>query len=296
MQIKQALKETVKKLELKTTNPHLEAEILLSFVLAKSREFILSYPETKLSSPQFTKLMLLVKRRLEGESIACLIGSKYFYGYDFFVDKNVLIPRPETELMVDEVLDILKKLETNNKIALIDIGTGSGCIPISTLKGTQEQKNITCLAIDISPKALKIALKNAKKHGLADSIIFLEGNLLKPIIDDKLPITRYDFIITANLPYLTRKQIKNSPSIQKEPLLALDGGDNGMDYYIKLFKQIKLLQKKYLPKSIIILAEIDHTQNKVFKKEVKKLLPFAKLKIKKDLGGYERLVILSIKN
>ncbi len=307
MQTAEILKQIILKLEKKVKNPHLEAEILLSFIIDKSREYILSYPEDKIKNKEVDKLNLLTKKRLDGEPLAYLIKNKNFYGHDFFVDKNVLIPRPETELMVDEVLSILKKyknldsrLRGNDKgkdnITLIDLGTGSGCIPISILKGILENnyKNLKCFAIDISSKALEIAQKNAKKHGLEENISFLEGNLLKAIINAPFPISNFQFLITANLPYLTKEQINNSPSIQKEPVLALDGGKNGMDYYIELFKQIKTLINKYSPILITILAEIDHTQIEIFKKEVARLLPFAKLTIKKDLGGYERLVIVTL--
>ncbi len=294
MRLEDILKQTIEKLKRITKNPHLEAENLLSFILDKSREFILLYPETKLTIVQVNKLSSLIKKRLDGESIAYLIGTKHFYDCNFFVNKNVLVPRPETELMVDEVLSIFKKIKNNSKVTLIDIGTGSACIPISILNNTKEYKNIKCLAVDVSTKALEIAMKNAKKYTLEKNIIFLKGNLLKPIIKSAILNLQSKIIITANLPYLTKKQIEASPSIQKEPLLALDGGENGMYYYIELFKQINHLLRARQHISMTVLTEIDHTQIEVFKEELKSLLPIAKLKIKKDLGGYDRLAIIKI--
>lgn len=298
MNISQTLHKSAQTLSNISETPIIDAEILLAFVLSKDKAFLYSYPEYKLSKDELKTYSYYIKKRLEGYSVASITGFKDFYGLEFIVNKDTLIPRPETELMVDEVLSIFKKICNKKNIALIDLGTGSGCIPISILKCTQniDFENLQCFAIDISPKALEMAHKNAKKHGLENNISFLEGNLLKPIDNKKLRIKNYNFIITANLPYLTKKQIKNSPSIQKEPVLALDGGKNGMDYYIKLFRQVKTLKNKYSPASITILAEIDHTQIEIFKKEVARLLPFAKLKIKKDLGGYERLATLLIKN
>ncbi len=301
MTLAKALQENTKILASISETPIIDAEILLSFALSKSKEFLYTYPEYKLTKVELKTYSNYIKKRLRGYSVASITGSKYFYGLEFIVDKNTLIPRPETELIVDEALILLRSMLRNkNKITLIDLGTGTGCLPISilkdTLKGTQKNKSkkLSCFAIDISPKALLIAQKNAKKHGLTRHISFLQGNLLKPIINKKLSISSSNFIITANLPYLTKEQIENSPSIQKEPVLALDGGVNGLDYYIELFKQIKKLQNRYSPNSITILAEIDHRQVEVFKKEVAELLPSARLKIKKDLRGYERLIVINL--
>ena len=309
MNISQSLQANTKILSKISDTPQIDAELLLSFVLDKNKSFLYTYPEHELSKEELKIFTSHIKTHLSGYSVAYIIGRKDFYGLEFIVNKHTLVPRPETELMVDEVLSILKEYKGldslpsltlagndkvgGNNISLIDLGTGSGCIPISILKNN-EVANIKCFAVDISPKALEIAMKNAKKHTLAKDINFLEGNLLAPIINSNLAIKNNNIIITANLPYLTKEQIKNSPSIQKEPVLALDGGKDGMDYYIELFKQIKDLKNKYQPESITILAEIDHTQVEVFEKETKDLLPQAKLTIKKDLGGYERLVILKI--
>ncbi len=302
MEISQSLQDNTKILSKISDIPQIDTELLLSFVLNKDKSFLYTYPEYKLTEKELATFTSYIQKRLDGYSVAYITGLKDFYGHEFIVNKNTLVPRPETELMIDEVLSILKDFKNKNNIALIDLGTGTGCIPISiledTFKGTQENKfkNLKCFAIDISGKALEIAQKNAKKHALEASINFLEGNLLRPINNEELKIKNYNFIITANLPYLTKKQIDNSPSIQKEPILALDGGKDGMDYYIELFKQLRLLQKNYKPKSITILAEIDHVQVDVFKDRAAELLPEAKLEIKKDLGGYERLVIITIKN
>ncbi len=292
MKISQSLEDNTKILNKISETPQIDAEILLSFVLNKNKSFLYTYPDRELNKQVLKTYSNYIKKRLKGYSVAVITGFKYFYSLKFIVNKNVLIPRPETELMVDEALSILKKYKKN--IALIDLGTGSGCIPISILKNIKITNNLKCFAIDISKKALETAQKNAKKHRLENLINFLKGNLLKPIISTKFSIANCQFLITANLPYLTKKQIDNSPSIQKEPVLALDGGRNGMDYYIELFEQIKLLQENYKPKSITILAEIDHTQVKIFKKEINRLLPSTKIKIIKDLGGYKRLIVLSI--
>ena len=272
--------------------PHFDAEILLSFVLNKSREYIISHPEIILTSTQITKFQKFINRRKDNEPVAYLTGHKEFYGLDFLVNKHTLIPRPETELIIDKTMDLISGDLTNTNI--IDVGTGSGCI-IITLAKLLKNKNIQFFGIDISPQALQIAKKNAKSHHLNSYIKFIKGNLLQPILKHKkLLITNSKFLITANLPYLTPAQIKSSPSIQHEPKLALIAGDDGLKYYRQLFKQIKEL-KKLSPKSqISILCEIDHTQTKKIKQLIKDKLPLAKFNVIKDLGGYDRLVLISI--
>ncbi|KKS53992.1 MAG: Release factor glutamine methyltransferase, partial [Candidatus Magasanikbacteria bacterium GW2011_GWA2_42_32] len=149
------------------------------------------------TAKQISHFKKLIARRAKGEPIAYLIGHKEFYGLDFEINKNVLIPRPETELMVEEVVKKIDRL----KIILIDVGTGSGCIPIAILKTIKNTATIKCFAIDISPGAIATAKRNAKKHNV--KIKFLHGNLLEPMMSQ---LTQYSkknkIIITANLPYL----------------------------------------------------------------------------------------------
>jgi len=309
MQIKQALIRTVKKLKKNNIpNPHLEAEILLSFVLDKSREFILTHPEKRLSKKQISNIQYLISKRQKGVPIAYLIGHKQFYGLDFYVNKNVLIPRPETELIVDEAINLLRsKLRNKQKIIVIDIGTGTGCIIITLAKllkkniqypclaGRRAISNIQYLATDISRPALAIARQNAKLHKVNNKIKFLLGDLLKPIISKPLILNfQSEIIITANLPYLTPGQIKNSPTIKYEPKLALLAGSDGLKYYRQLIKQIKKLHSTY-PLPFSLFFEINPEQTKKIKLIIKKHFPLAKIKIKKDLAGRNRLVIVKQK-
>lgn len=296
MKLSQTLQKNAKSLSNISEMPQMDAEILLSFVLNKDKTFLYTYPEYKLTVEELKLYSNYIKKRLKGYSVASITGIKDFYSLEFIVNKNTLVPRPETELMVDEVISIIKKDNNLKNITLIDLGTGTGCIPISILKNSNKQ-DIKCFAIDISHEALEIAQKNAKKHALTKNISFLRGSLLEPLLKaDLIKNNTNSIIITANLPYLTKEQIEDSPSIQKEPALALDGGLYGMDYYIELLEQIKILENNFKEKQITILAEIDHTQVEVFKKEATKLLPYAKLEVKKDLGNYERLIILKIVN
>ncbi|MDO8668433.1 MAG: peptide chain release factor N(5)-glutamine methyltransferase [bacterium] len=280
------------------TLPHLEAEILLSGVLKKPREFLLTHGEKAISKMQTTKLKKLAKRRLKGEPIAYLTGHREFYGLDFLVNKNVLIPRPETELMVEEALKIAA--HSSQPATLIDIGTGSGCIIITLAKLLNKElgiMNYGLKAIDISSKALTVAKKNAQIHQVNMNIKFIKGDLLTPIIHDSSFIIHNSLVILANLPY-GWKAWKNNCSmdtvgLKYEPGIALFTGKNGLELYEKLFKQIKILTSK-LKTGGHLLCEFDPRQTKLMKTLIKRILPEAKCQIKKDLAGLNRLAIITL--
>ncbi|MEK7508532.1 MAG: peptide chain release factor N(5)-glutamine methyltransferase [Patescibacteria group bacterium] len=294
LSIKQALLSVHKTLKNGSASPILDGEVLLSSVLNKPREYLLTYPEKKLTTTQEKKFRQLVARRAHGEPIAYLTVHKEFYGLDFIVNKNVLIPRPETELLVEETIKRIRNYELGirERIVLIDVGTGSGCIPIAIAKNTPN-KNLKVLATDISAAALKVARQNAKKNSV--KIKFYRGNLLSPLIhNSSFLIPASSYIITANLPYLTKKQICEK-SIQCEPRSALYGGRNGLEYYEKLFKQISQLGAQVFGcSSVQVLLEIDPSQTSKIKKLIKKYLPTAKTEIKKDLAGHNRVVCASL--
>lgn len=287
MTISQTQQEIILKLDkLNLTNPQLEADFLLSFVLKKPREWLLAHPEFKLTKFQILKIKNLVRQRIKGKSLALLTKKKEFYGLKFKVNKHVLVPRPETEMMVDVVLELITR--NSQLTTIVDVGTGSGCIVIALAKKLKGGKFI---AIDISRKALNMAKENAKFHNL-HNIKFLQGNLMSPIIKE-LRVMSYELrvVICANLPYLTPNQLKDSSTIKFEPQDALVGGSDGLKYYRELFSQLKLLPNK----NITVLCEIDHSQSEAIAKLVKKELPDFKIEIKKDLCGLERLVIIEIK-
>ncbi len=316
MNIKKSLRQATKKLEKENIkNPHLEAEILLSNMLKKPREFLLAHPEKQLTKNQISNFKFQISRRLKGEPLAYITGHKEFYGLDFYVNKYVLIPRPETELMIDEAIRITRNVK---RITLIDVGTGSGCIIISLVKLlSKKHKELSSgypelsssifklpitdyqfLATDISLPALRIARKNAKLHKVDKKIKFLHGNLLEPILNkSQIANRKSQIIITTNLPYLTPQDIKNSPTIQHEPRLALDAGPNGLKYYHQLFHQIKLLldSRKFAPNlCLFVIAEINPEQTKKIKQLIKQCISIDKISIKKDLSGLNRLIIIKI--
>ncbi len=279
----------------------LDAEILLSSVLKKSREFILSHPEKNLKKEKLKNLKTLIKRRAQGEPIAYIVGEKEFYGLNFKVNRNVLIPRPETELIVDLVRPHLTSPSSKEEevgrggVILIDIGTGSGCIPISIAKNIK--KTFPIFAADISKNALKIAKKNAKLNGVSKKITFLQGDLLNGFTKSYKIVgfrKSYSLIITANLPYIpTSGWQKLPPNIKNyEPRAALDGGKDGLKYYRQLFKQISALSAKTSVKSVII--EHDPRQKSKLKKIILKHFSQAKIVFHKDLAQKWRLAEIKI--
>ena len=238
MKIKTALLWATKTLN-KTNSPELDAEILLAFVLKKNKKWLFLYPQKNLTKIQEAKFKKLASQRAKFFPIAYLTSEKEFYGFNFKITPNVLVPRPLTENLIDRALDFIK----NNKkcpLTIADIGTGSGCLIIvlaKKLAETENLKNFKFYATDISSKALAVAKKNAKLHSLSKNIKFYQGDLLKPLLNKKI-----DLILT-NLPYLTKNHFKKEKSIQKEPKVALVG-----NLYKKLFS---LAQKLKTPVTII---------------------------------------------
>lgn len=281
--------------------PTLDAEILLSFALKKPKEFLYAHSEKKLTRTQFGLFKKLIARRAKHEPVAYITGLKEFFGLDFYVSRNVMIPRPETEILVEETIKKIKDQKSKIKNLIVDVGTGSGCIIISLAKKIPNylitKLPIQFFATEISPSALKVAQKNARRHKAA--ITFLHGNLLEPIIkkikNQELKIKVLH--VTANLPYLTTNQWRRTqPEIKKyEPRLALDGGPDGLKYHRQLLQQIKLLIANYqLP--ITLFFEIDPSQVKRITKLIYRYFPAAKIEIKKDLAGRDRVVIVKLLN
>jgi release factor glutamine methyltransferase len=274
----------------KITNPHLEAEILLSGIIKKPREFLLAHGENILSQSQIKNYWLKINKRFKGEPIAYLTGQKEFYGLNFFVNKNVLIPRPETELLVEEAIKLVT--QAKQPVTLIDVGTGSGCIIIALAKSLKQK----FIGLDISKKALLVAKKNASAHKVNKKIKFFCGYLLKPIINDIQRTKKNKLIVLANLPY-GWKQWKNNSSeatvgLNFEPPIALFTEKNGLAIYENLFWQIANSELNITK----LLCEFDPRQTVRIKRLIKKYLPTAQLLIKKDLAGLNRLVIITLKS
>ncbi len=297
MTIKQSLIWATKILKKsKNSSPALDAEILLSFTIKKPKEFLYAHSEKKLATGQFNKFKNLIARRAKHEPVAYIISHKFFYGVDFFVDKNVLIPRPETETLVETAID-------KNPTSIVDVGTGSGAIAITLAKNLPDTK---IFATEFSPGAIKLARKNILHYKVA--VTLLHGNLLKPFLKKYKISGLKSLLIVANLPYLTTRQWqKTQPEIKKyEPQQALDGGKDGLKYYRELLGQLKKLKVSSLKFQVSCLFEIDPSQAEPITKLIHQYFgksPPSRLRgllrfcdIKKDLAGRDRVVIIKIKN
>lgn len=283
MRINKVLQKDKDRLKKKNIdNVDFEAGSILAFALKKPREYLFTHPEHVLSPFEWIKNELLMRKRLSATPLAYLTGSREFFGLDFKVNKSVLIPRPETELMVEQALSVYRE---HGVKSFLDVGTGSGCI-IVTLALKIPQGSF--VGLDISKKALTTAKNNAKRHKVEKRIRFLRSNLIREVMND-----RFDppMMILANLPYLTPKQVEGSPSIKKEPKLALLGGDDGLEYYHMLFKQVRACR---MPRPLFILCEIDEKQGKKILDILRAELPSADMEIKKDLKGLPRLAVISL--
>lgn len=270
--------------------------VLLAHATGKSKTFLLAHPEYALDAETEAKARDYFTRRAQHEPVAYITGHKEFYGRDFLVTPDTLIPRPETELLVELILN---KLVTSNqkpviggKITIIDIGTGSGNIIISLAKELENQLPITDYqlhAIDISADALKTAQENAKRHDVADVISFREGSLLEPIFPELKAAD--GIIIAANLPYLSEEIYQSSADDVKafEPESALVSDQAGLDHYYRLLDQAAMLGKPTL-----LFLEISPEQSPVIKRYLAERFPQTEASIRQDLSGRDRIVEIHI--
>ena len=245
----------------------IDSEILLSKVLNKSREQILIRLNQNMKNTEVFAFDNLIQRRLNKEPIAYIINEKEFWSKKFLVNKNTLIPRPETELLVEDLIKIYK----NKNITLLDVGTGSGCIIISLLSELSNSKGV---GIDISSRALKIAKNNALLHKVENKIKFYNKSIVK------LFNCKFDLIV-SNPPYIDTKNIKNlDEDIKKyEPLIALNGGNDGLD----VIKKVIYKAKEILKINGRLAIEIGNWQSKKVSKELK----FNNFRIEKCIKDYK---------
>ena len=216
-----------------STSPKLDSEILLSEVIKKNRQYLILKSNQRLNKEDVKSFNYLLKRRKKGEPIAYLINKKEFWKQNFYINQHVLIPRPDTELLVEETL---KLFNASSKLNILDIGTGSGCILLSILN---ERKNFFGTGIDISKKAINVARFNAKIHQLSDRVKFYNSDV------DKFLIGKYDLII-SNPPYIKKEDLKCLEVDVKnfEPKLGLDGGKDGLSKIIKVINKTSMLLKR----------------------------------------------------
>ena len=240
------IKETLRKgmIELKIngiTEPNLKSRLLMQYILNKPRQYLLIHDNEELTNKQEKAYLENIEKMIKGVPLQHITHSQEFMKMNFYVDNDVLIPRPDTEILVEEVLKKIEKL--NGKINVLDICTGSGAIGVSIAKNAT---NVNVTMSDISKNALKVAQKNAKTNEVLDKCKFIKSNMFENIEE------KYD-VIVSNPPYIKSKIIKTlEKEVQNEPLIALDGGEDGLDFY----KIIIQTSYKHLKENGILALEI----------------------------------------
>ncbi len=261
-----------------------EAELLLGHVLGMRRTGLYTEPEKPLTSVEAERLHDLVRRRLGGEPAAYILGHCEFCGIDFYVDSRTLIPRPETELLVEEAIELARRMSRQGKQAIIaDIGTGCAAIAISLALALPEAR---IHATDISAAALKVAEVNCRRHGVNGRVELLQGNLLEPLPE------AVDLIV-ANLPYVKDSEVVDlSPEIREyEPMIALAGGRDGLDKIREMLEQMRAKRSANPGEGpAYFLLEIGQGQGEMVTSLVNDCFPQASIGLISDLSGIERVV------
>ena len=255
----------------------LECELLLRHALKISRTRLYLDLDHELSPKQEEAFWRLVERRLNGEPTAYITGHREFYGLDFYVDPRVLIPRPESELLVETALSLA---QNHPLFTIAEIGIGCGAIAISLALSLPETK---IYATDISATALEVALVNCQKHGVIDRVHLLQGDMLDPVPE---PVD----LIIANLPYVKQSELAPMSPARFEPLLALDGGSDGTERIRQLCRQVD----SKLPPSGFLLLEIGQGQRRAVIAFLHTLFPNGEIEVMPDLSGIDRVISLSL--
>lgn len=275
------IKETLRKgiIELKVNNiqePSLKARLLLQYILNKPRQYLIVYDNEQLTLRQEVNFFKGIKKLAKGIPLQHITHSQEFMKMIFYVNEDVLIPRPDTEILVEEVIKISKRI---NAKKILDLCTGSGAIAISLAKYIEESQ-IT--AVDISDKAISVAKLNAKNNNVENQITFVESDLFK-----QLPKEKYD-IIVSNPPYIKKEIIKSlDKEVQNEPKIALDGGYDGLDFYRKIISNAD----EFLKFTGYVCLEIGYDQKEDVLELLKNEGKYVDTSCKKDLFDNDRVII-----
>ncbi len=257
-------------------DPLLEAEVMVMHLLQMPRQDLFAHHELEVARQQQHALDSMLHRRLTREPLAYIIGHREFYGLDLPVNADVLIPRPETETLVELALSTASMMEEPHKLVIADVGTGCGAISISLARRLPAAR---IYALDVSDQALEVACSNAKAYNVSDRVIFREGNLLEPLPE------QVDMIV-ANLPYIPSGRIPTlQAEVRREPRVALDGGPDGLDCIRSLLTQAPGKLKDHGA----ILLELDPEQVPVVEEMAREHFPGANTSVTKDLAGLDRV-------
>lgn len=265
--------------------------ILAAHALGTDKEFVMREPDFVPDPHVETLLRDFLGRRARHEPVAYIVGHREFYGLDFRVTQDTLIPRPETEHLVEAVKDEIDRtsgVRGDADIAVLDIGTGSGAIIVSLAGTIRPTRDISFLASDISPRALDIARENAIRNGVADRIRFLEGNLLEPFVGTNAFVRAGAIIVAANLPYLSDERYESTDDDVRlyEPASALRADDSGLALYDDLLRQIAASRAD---RPVTAFFEIDPDQAEPIRALIGTCFPDTDTEFLPDLSGRIRI-------
>lgn len=283
-----ALLAAVRRLrEAEIESAQLDAAVLLAYVLGVNKTWVYAHPSRQLTEPEISRYEALLRRRMQHEPVAYLIGYKSFYGLDITVDQRVLIPRPETEMLVERALAHAQWLAQDRRRPVVaDVGTGSGAIAVAVACNARDA---TVYAVDVSDDALTLAEQNIWRYGLAEQVHLLPGHLLEVLPEPA-------DVILANLPYVaTGALAKLPPQVRDyEPVLALDGGPDGLRVIAAFLAQLATPEgrSKLKPGGIVYL-EIGSDQGEAMRNLVRELLPEAHVEIQVDYAALDRVAVIS---
>ena len=296
MDIRSALTDLTTGLRDVTDTPDLDAQVALAHVLDKSRTWILSHLDSPLSDSQADSVQQALSKLQAGTPLPYLLGHWEFFGLDFKVTPDVLIPRPETELLIEHALAFLQSRERTRFSSLraspersrraADVGTGSGCIAVSL---ATQVPDLRVVATDLSLPALAVAKSNARKHGVSDRVDLIECDLLPPH-PDPLPTESHFDLICANLPYVPSHIVPGLPIFGREPTLALDGGPTGLD----LIRRLLTIAPQWLAPQGLILLETEASLGMQTLSLAFDMFSEANIHLYQDLSGKDRLVEIAL--
>lgn len=282
MKIKQLLAEGTQ--ILKNNNiekPIMHARLLLEFILEKNREYLLVNENNEVEEMNKDRYLESIERLADGEPIQYITKHQEFMKLGFYVDNNVLIPRADTEILVEEAINLINNLKKTN-LKVLDMCTGSGAIAVSIAKYIE---NVEVYGVDISEKALEVARRNAEKNKVEKKCNFINSDMFKNILDE------FDIII-SNPPYIKRKKIKElDKNVKREPIMALDGGENGLEFYERLAAE----SHHFLKKNGILLLEIGYDQKIEVVNILESTEKYYNIYSKKDLAQNDRIVVATKK-
>ena len=280
--LRQVIQETHRLLDASgVADPRLEAEVMLMHLLRMPRQDVFAHQELEVGGQQQQDLDAMVQRRLTREPLAYILGRREFYGIDLSVNPAVLIPRPETETLVDQALFMASKMTGTPELVIADVGVGCGAIAISL---ALHRPSARVYALDISEQALEVAGCNIRAHDVAGRVILGKGNLLEPLPEPA-------DLILANLPYIPSGRIPTlQAEVRREPRQALDGGPDGLDCIRGLLAQApgKLKGRG------AILLELDPEQVPAVDELARRHFPEAKNSVQQDLAGLDRVFTVSL--